>query len=133
MPDPNDPDLAVTAVFARAAAALAASGHRVTVTTADLSSPLSPWSLAWAEVDWAGAHRLLILRHVEPGWEAGTPWDDAPPAARLASLAQLGELISRVVAAARAGRDRGPGVVELIDRDVDAAIAILQGDPEGGP
>jgi hypothetical protein len=131
MPNPFDPDPAVSSIFARAASALAASpaAAGVTVTTADLATSLSPWSLAWAE-----AHRLLILRHVEPGWEAGTPWDDAPPAARLATLAQLPELVSRVVAAAaRAAQDADLAAIGRIGWDLAGALGTLapQGEGEG--
>jgi hypothetical protein len=136
MPNPFDPDPAVSSIFARAASALAASpaAAGVTVTTADLATSLSPWSLAWAEVDWVVAHRLLILRHVEPGWEAGTPWDDAPPAARLATLAQLPELVSRVVAAAaRAAQDADLAAIGRIGWDLAGALGTLalQGEGEG--
>jgi hypothetical protein len=134
MPDPFDPNLSVTAIFARAASALAASpaAAGVTVTTSDQATPLSPWSLAWG--DWYSQPRLLILRHVEPGWEAGTPWDDAPPAARLATLAQLPELVSRVAAAAaQAARDADLAAVGRIGWDLAGALGTLalQGEGEG--
>jgi hypothetical protein len=135
MPDPFDPHPAVSAAFSRAASALAGfaapgsgGGYSpaVTVTTADLATVHCPWSLAWAEVHWEEAHRLLILRHVEPGWEAGVPWDDADPLARLATLGQLPTLLDRVVAAAGEATDRAePGAIEEWGRQVDVAIGGL--------
>jgi hypothetical protein len=120
-----DPDPAVTAVFARADRALAASGHRVTVTTADQATPLSPWSLAWSWSEWTGRHDLLIRRHVD-GDDVAFPWEDAEPAGRLATLPQLPELVSRVAAAARkAGQDAEPEEVGRVGRDVAGAIGML--------
>jgi hypothetical protein len=119
IPDP------VSALFARTAAALAASpaAAGVTVTTADLANPLCPWSLAWAH--WDGAHDLLIRRHVD-GADRADPWDDAEWAGLLATLGQLPELVSRVAdAAARAARAAGPEDVERIGRDLAGALGAL--------
>jgi hypothetical protein len=120
-----DPDPAVTAVFARAARALAASpaAAGVTVTTADMANPLCPWSLAWGDRD--GGHDLMIRRHVD-GDDIAFPWDLTDPAGRLATLPQLPELVSRVAAAARkAGQDAEPEEVGRVGRDVAGAIGML--------
>jgi hypothetical protein len=135
---PDTPDPTVTAIFARSAAALAASGHRVTVTTSDLATPQCPWSLAWG--DWYGANdgngdsfRLLIRRHVD-GDDLADLWECASPSTRLATLDQLAELVSRVAAAARkAGQDAEPAAIERIGRDVDGALGALRcPEREGG-
>lgn len=133
MPDTPDP---VSAIFARAAEALAgfaASGasHRVTVTTADRANPLCPWSLAWAErLDyWSGdlVPGLLVRRHVD-GDEPAQPWADGPAEARLATLRQLPELVTRVAAAAvEAEQAAEPGEVERWAGQVAGAIGALRG------
>jgi hypothetical protein len=127
MPDLTDPDLAVSTLFARAAAALAASpaAAGVTVTTADRANPLAPWSLAWTRSEWAGRPDLMVRRHVD-GDDFARPWDTADDSALLATLDQLPELVSRVAdAAARAARAVEPESIELIGRDLAGAIGAL--------
>lgn len=114
----------VDAAFARVAEFLDSTRPGVTVHTADLAHPGSPWSLAWCQ-SWKG-YCLMIVRFVG---QAGSfsDWAEASPAARLATLSHLSELLARI---ARAVAD----LARMADRSgetigqVEAALAIAKGE-----
>lgn len=112
------------AAFAAVAAFLDEAQPGVTVHTADLAHPGSPWSLAYCRE--AGQFRLLIIRQVADPIECAWDWSDAEPEARLATLGQLPELVRRIGEAVTVLirlADRAGGIVA----QVGAALADVSG------
>jgi hypothetical protein len=111
----------VDAAFARVAEFLDEARPGVTVHTADLAHPASPWSLAWARYE--GKYRILICDRVDSFVEPHR-WSDAEPEARLATLGQLPELLLRIGEAVAALGTLADRTAETAAR-VEAALTLV--------